>query len=137
VPDALPIPARPQPSARDVTYWTLRGLVAVGLAGSAAVHLVLYGQGWSDLRGVGPLFLVNGITGIVGAVAVLVWRHWLPLVAALAFGVVTLAAYYVSIGWGLYDVHETWSGTSQVLAEITEWVAVLASVGALVRERRR
>jgi hypothetical protein len=115
----------------------LRGLVAVGLAGSAAVHLVLYGQGWSDLHVVGPLFLVNGIAGIVGAVAVLVWWHWLPLVAALAFGVLTLAAYYVSIFWGLYGVNETWSGTSQVLAEVAEWLVVLAGAVALVRERRR
>lgn len=122
---------------RDAAYWSLRGLTAAGLLVSALVHLVLYGQGWSDLRGIGPLFLLNGVAGVVGAVAVLVWRHWVPLVAALAFGAATLAAYYVSYVWGLFDVQDTVVGTSQVLAAVAEWVVVVASVVALVRERRR
>lgn len=138
MPDATRLsPARPAASARDTTWWVLRGATAAGLALSAVVHLVLFGQGWSDLHVVGPLFLVNGVAGAVGAVAVVVWRHWLPLVAALAFGVLTLAAYYVSYRWGLFGVQDTVVGTSQVLAEVAEWVVVVASVVALVRERRR
>lgn len=114
-----------------------RGVVAVGVLLSADVHLVLYFDGFSDIKVVGPAFLLNAIGGIVIGVAVLLWRHWLPLLAAIGFGISTLAAFYISATVGLFGVHERQSGSQVVLAEIAEWVAIAGAVTALLAERRR
>ncbi|MGH3520325.1 MAG: hypothetical protein ACRDQ7_23660, partial [Haloechinothrix sp.] len=80
----------------------LRGLLAIGLLVSAAVHLERWFAGYRSIPSmiggqeyliIGPLFLVNVVAGVVIAIAVLVWRHWLPLLAAAGFGAATLVAF--------------------------------------------
>ena len=56
---------------------------------SAVVHLDLWAGGMKTLDVVGPAFLLNGVGGLVLGVLVLVWRHWLPLLGAVGFGVAT------------------------------------------------
>ena len=125
-------------TATSTTASTLgRGFAAAGVLLSADVHLVLYLDGFSHINVVGPAFLLNAIGGIVIGVALLVWRHWLPLLAAIAFGISTLAAFYISATVGLFGVHETFGGAQVVLAEIAEWVAIAGAVTALLAERRR
>ncbi len=51
---------------------------------------------------IGPLFLVNVVAGVVIAIAVLVWRHWLPLLAAAGFGAATLVAFLPDRTIGLF-----------------------------------
>ena len=69
-----------------------RGFAAAGVLLSADVHLFLYFDGYRDIKVIGPAFLLNAIGGIVIGIAVLVWHHWLPLLAAIAFGISTLGA---------------------------------------------
>ncbi|SDO97530.1 hypothetical protein SAMN04515671_2536 [Nakamurella panacisegetis] len=114
-----------------------RGLAAAGVLLSADVHLVLYFDGFSGIKVIGPAFMANAIGGIVIGLAVLLWHHWLPLLAAVGFGVATLAAYYISATVGLFGVHETFGGNQVVLAEVAEWVAVAGAVLALAAERRK
>ena len=114
-----------------------RGLAAAGVLLSADVHLVLYFDGFSDIALVGPAFLLNAIGGLAIGLAVLLWRHPLPLLAAIAFGIATLAAFYTSATVGLFGVHETFGGNQQVLAEVAEWVAIAGAVLALMSERRK
>ncbi len=114
-----------------------RGVAAAGVLLSADVHLVLYFDGFGDIEVIGPAFMLNAIGGIVIGIAVLVWRHWLPLWAAVGFGVSTLAAFYISATVGLFGVHETLGGNQVVLAEIAEWVAIAGAVTALLAERKR
>ena len=54
-----------------------RVLGAVALLVSAAVHLWLWIDGVRD-QSVGPLFLVNVVAGVVIAILLLWWRHWIP-----------------------------------------------------------
>ena len=105
--------------------WVLRGLTAAGLLLSADVHLVLYLEGYRDIVVVGPLFLLNAVSGIALGLLVLTWRHWLPLLGAIGFGALTLAAFYVSTTVGFFGVRETVGGTQQVLAAASEWVVVV------------
>ncbi len=114
-----------------------RGLAAAGVLLSADVHLVLYFDGFSGISLVGPAFLLNAIGGLVIALALLLWRHVLPLLGAIAFGISTLAAFYISATVGLFGVHETFGGNQQVLAEVAEWVAIAGAVLALMAERRK
>ena len=130
-------PRPPSRTPRERGAWFWRGLTAAGLLLSADIHLVLYLEGYADIRVVGPLFLLNAVAGLVLGVFVLVWQHWLPLLGAVAFGALTLAAFYVSTTAGFFGVNETLGGTQQVLAAVAEWVAVVGGTLALVVERRR
>lgn len=130
-------PVSPVPEGRALGAWVLRGLTAVGLLLSADVHLVLFLEGYRDIDVVGPLFALNAVAGLVLALLVLLWRHWLPLLGAVGFGTLTLLAFYLSTTVGFFGVAETVGGTQQVLAAASEWVAVVAGILALVVERRR
>ena len=130
--------APPEAGARrPVLATTLRAFTAAGVLLSADIHLVLYVEGYDQIDVVGPMFLLNAVAGFVIGVLVLVWRHWLPLLAALGFGAATLGAFYLSTTVGFFGVEETLGGTQQVLAAVSEWVAVVGAAAALVVERRR
>lgn len=113
--------------------WVLRVLVILGLLGSAWVHYDLYAnQGFSDVPNIGPLFLVNVIAGVVIAVAVAVWHHWLPVLAAVGFGAVTLAAYLISLTAGLFGVHELFTTSAELWGVITESGCIVFGLALIV-----
>lgn len=114
-----------------------RAVAAAGVLLSADVHLVLYFEGFGDISVVGPAFLLNGVGGLAIGLAVLVWRSWLPLLAAIGFGIATLVAFYLSATIGFFGVHETWGGNQQIVAEVAEWAAVVGAAAAGVLERRK
>lgn len=115
----------------------LRAGVAVSVLASALVHLQLWAGGMSAVPVVGPAFLLNAVGGAVLAVAVLLWRSWLPLLAAVGFGVSTLAAFGLSVTVGLFGVQERLLGVPQVVAGISEVAAVVLGLWALHREGLR
>lgn len=108
----------------------LRGLVVAGVLLSADVHLELWGEDYRYLHIIGPLFLVNAISGLVIALAVLAWRHWVPLFLAAGFGATTLVFFYITVTVGLFGYTEIASGTQQQLAQVGEYVAIVAAAAA-------
>ncbi len=68
---------------------------------------------------------------MVIAVLLLGWRHWLPALLAVGFGLATLGAFVVSATVGLFGVHEVWTGTPQVVSAVSEVVAVLGGAALL------
>lgn len=117
----------------------LRVLAAGGVLLSGVVHLELWAEGFRQTAVVGPLFLLNAVGGLVVALAVLAWRHWLPALAAAGFGAATLAAFLVSVYRGLFGVHEQFAGVPQQLALWSEGVAIGCGLAVAVLEsvRRR
>lgn len=113
----------------------LRVLAAAAVLVSAAVHLKLWLDGFRDISVIGPAFLLNAVGGLVIAVLLVTWRHWIPLVLALGFGLSTLGAYLISATMGLFGVHEVWTGVWVITAEVSEVVAIVTSVLALRKER--
>ncbi|GAB3477226.1 hypothetical protein [Amycolatopsis cihanbeyliensis] len=116
----------------------LRGLIVLGLLGSAWVHLDLWLVGYRDIEVIGPLFLVNVIAGVVIAVGVACWRHWLPALAAVGFGAATLGAFLLSVTVGLFGMQGVLDGSPQLLAALAETVCVLGGglwLLAMARER--
>lgn len=110
-----------------------RGLAAFGVLLSAAVHLELWDvEGFRDIPKIGPLFMANVIGGLVIGLGVLVWRHWLPALLAAGFGLVTVVAFWISVVHGLFGLKEIATGSSQVLAEIAEYVAIAFGLAAAV-----
>lgn len=118
-----------------------RGLAAAAVLLSAVVHLDLWDlEGFRGVHVIGALFVLNAIGGLLIGVAVVVWRHWLPALAAVGFGAATLAAFWVSVTVGLFGWREIATGPAQVLAEGAEIGAIVFGVAAAVlcwRWRRR
>jgi hypothetical protein len=114
-----------------------RWIAALGVLVSAVVHVLLYVDGYDTIAVVGPLFLLNAVAGVVLAVLLVVWRHWLPLVGGIGFGALTLLAFVLSTTVGFYGVSESFAGTNELIAAGSEIVAVVASAAALLRENLR
>ncbi|GHF26102.1 hypothetical protein GCM10017786_70410 [Amycolatopsis deserti] len=119
--------------------WLLRILVVLGLLGSAWVHYDLWAnEGFDDIDVIGPLFLVNVAAGVVIALAVLFWHHWLPVLAAIGFGAATLGAYLISLTpGGLFGVHERFVTSAERWGVVTEAGCVVFGVALLVAQRVR
>lgn len=115
----------------------VRIVTFAGVLLSAVIHFVLYFDGMSAYSIVGPLFLLNAVGGLGIAVAVLVWRHWLPPLGAVGFGALTLAAFLVARTVGLLGVRETTWYLTEVLAMIGDIVALVSGLVLLVRAGRR
>jgi hypothetical protein len=107
---------------------------AAALLVSAAVHLYLWFTGYRDVS-VGPMFLLNVVAGVVIAVLLLRWDHWLPAFLTLGFGAATLGAFIIAATVGLMGVHEKWQGFSVFAAAISEVVCIVAGGGLLLRQR--
>src|SRR4051794_18774565 len=118
--------------------WVLRILVVLGLLGSAWVHYDLWAnEGFSDIDMIGPLFLVNVAAGVVLALAVLIWHHWLPVLGAIGFGAVTLVAYVISLTpAGLFGVHEELKMASEIWGLVTEAGCVVFGIALLLVQSR-
>jgi hypothetical protein len=110
------------------------------LASSGAIHLQLWSMGYRTIPTIGPLFLLQGIVGVLLAVLLLIWRRLLVVVAGVGFMVATVGGLLVSVNFGLFGFRDTfaapYAGLSLVF-EITGAV-VLGVVGTvLVRGDRR
>ena len=111
----------------------MRMLAAAGVLVSAAVHLYLWFDVFRHTDVVGPAFMLNAVGGTIIAVLLVTWRHWIPLVLAVGFGVCTLGAFLVAATVGLFGVHENWTGWAVWTAAASEVVAIVAA-GRLLRQ---
>ncbi|WP_188037112.1 hypothetical protein [Actinotalea sp. JY-7885] len=112
-----------------------RGLAAASVLLSAVVHLDLWTLGLRAHPVLGPGFLATFVGGVVVALALLVWDHWLPVLATVGFGLATLGAYVMALTVGFLGVQEAGGGTPAVLSLVSEAGAVVFGVLALVAER--
>jgi hypothetical protein len=130
--------AQPTSGGNRVAQEVARGLAAAGVLLSADVHLDLWDlQNFRSIHIIGPLFLLNVIGGLVLGVVVLVWRHWLPALAAAGFGAATLAAFWISVTVGMFGFQEIANGSAQYLAEAAEIVAIVFGLAAAYLSRPR
>ena len=106
----------------------VRIVTAVAAAVSAYVHLKLWLDGMRDVSVVGPAFLLNAVAGVVIAVLLLTWRHWVPGFLAFGFGASTLGAFVMSTTVGLFGVKEQWVGGYVWAAAVSELVCILGGL---------
>jgi hypothetical protein len=111
-----------------------RAVAAVAVLVSAAVHLYLWFDGMRDADVVGPAFLLNAVGGVVIAVLLLAWRHWVPAFLAIGFGLSTLTAFVIAATVGLFGVQEVWTGWTVWTAAAAEVVAVVAGARVLAAD---
>ena len=115
----------------------MRWVLALSVLVSAAVHLWLWFDGYSDIELIGPLFMLNAVAGLMITVAVLVWRYWVPVLAAAGFGAATLLAFLLSATVGLGPIQLQVLRTWEVVAGVAEIVSVVVGLALLTRSLRR
>ncbi len=112
----------------------LRLIAAVAVLVSGWIHLRLWLDGTRDLDVIGPAFMVNAVAAVVIAVLLVTWWHWVPLFLTVGFGASTFAAFVISATVGLFDVNESFSGSYEWAALISEAAAVVFGVCAAWQE---
>ncbi|KAA1423321.1 hypothetical protein FE697_006815 [Mumia zhuanghuii] len=111
----------------------IRIVAALAVLVSAVVHLWLWVDGVKDQGVVGGAFLVNAFAGVVIAILLVTWMHWIPLFLTAGFGLSTFGAFLISATVGLFGVNTGWSWYAWVAA-IVEVLAVVLAVVAALRE---
>ncbi len=111
----------------------LRWVGAVAAVVSAFVHLYLWLDGVKNQGTVGALFVVNVVAGIVIAVMLVRWQHWIPLFLLAGFGAATLTAFLIAVNGSLFGIHTGWSWYAWVAA-VSEVVAIVVGVLAAAQE---
>ena len=111
----------------------MRMIVAAAVLVSAGVHLTMWFNGVRSQHVIGPAFMFNAVAGVVIAVLLVAWRHWIPLFLATGFGLSTLGAFIVSTTVGLFGVHDHWAGGYVWTAATAETVAILLGGTLLLR----
>ena len=128
---------RPAQIESPATRWTVNVLAWAGailVLLSGLVHLKLYGS-YKGISVIGPLFLAQGIVGILLAVALAVFRRlWLVLGGA-GFLVATAAGLLISVNFGLFGFQDSLAvpyATSSMVEEfIGGGVLVVAAIAFL------
>jgi hypothetical protein len=115
---------------------TVRLIAAAAVLVSAYVHLKEWLDGFRHVHVIGPLFIVNVVAGVVIAVLLVTWRHWVAPFLAAGFGASTLGGFVIAAQWGLFGDHEKWQGPYVWTAAASEAVAILAGVYLLAAQRR-
>jgi hypothetical protein len=115
----------------------MRMLAAAAVLVSGVVHFKLYFDWAHENDKVGPAFLLNAAGGLVIGVLLVTWRHWLPPLLAVGFGLSTIAAFVTAATVGLFGVSEHWTGFAVWTALVSEVVAVVAGAMILARESQR
>jgi len=126
-------PAAPTAVALGALVFTAYVFGAAALAGEAAVHIQQYAVVLHNVRGLGPLFLVNAgvsIAAIVGLV--FPPTRFLAALTGVASSAVALGALIVSYGRGFFGWFETGFRTPVEVALVSEVAAVICLSVALV-----
>ncbi|GAB3596819.1 hypothetical protein [Microbacterium tumbae] len=112
----------------------LRIVAAVLLAATGIIHLYLVLTGTGGL--LGTLFVLNGVAGVVLAVA-LVWLRGgllrLAAVLSVLFLVASIVALLLSLTVGLFGITETWSNPFVVASLVVEALGVVATALCVAR----
>jgi hypothetical protein len=116
-------------------------LVIVAGAGltvySGYIHLYLWGRQpfpYSAIPTIGPLFLLQGIVGILLGVLVVATRRLFAVLLAAGFMVVSVAALVIDVEVGMFGFQDSWSvpyATGTLYWEIVGAVLLLIAAGAL------
>lgn len=131
----MAIPSMSAPSLSDATPVAIRVFVAVALAATGLVHLVLASSYGAASAVVGAAFVVGGVVAFAAAAWLLVRDSDIAWDLAAAVSAAMLGGLLLSATVGLFGIETPQLTTSHVVAVVTE-VAVLVAWAA-TRLRRR
>jgi hypothetical protein len=123
--------------------WPISALCWLGsalLIVSSVIHLHLWSTGYRHIPTIGPLFLLQGVAGIVMAVAVAVWRQVVVTTVAALLAVGTIGGLVLSVEVGLFGFKDSFSAPDATLSLVVEAAAFIvfaaASVAGILGSRR-
>jgi hypothetical protein len=128
---------RPSALESRAARWAVLALTAIGaafLVWSAVIHLELWGDGYSDISVIGPLFLAQGIGCIVLGVAIVAFRSLALLAAGAVAGAATAVGLLLTVHVGLFGYTESLSvpyATLSLAVEFTAAFVLLLATGLL------
>jgi hypothetical protein len=111
----------------------LFALGAAAVAVSASIHLHLWLDSYSGIATIGPLFLLQAISGYVLALAVVVLRRPVVALAGAGFLLATMVGFVLSVNGGLFGFQEQWSAPFAMAAFVDEAVGSALLLAVLVR----
>jgi hypothetical protein len=117
---------RPNALESRTARWTVLALTAIGaafLVWSAVIHLQLWGDGYSDISVIGPLFLAQGIGCVVLGVAIVAFRSLALLAAGAVAGAATAVGLLLTAHGGLFGYTESLSVPYATLSLAVEFTA--------------
>ena len=103
---------------------------AAFLVWSAVIHLMLWGDGYSDISIIGPLFLAQGVGSIVLAVAIVAFRRLALLAAGAVTGAATAVGLLLTVHVGLFGYRESLAVPYATLSLAVEFTAAFVLVVA-------
>jgi len=117
-----------RPNALSSRTARLAVLALAGVGGgfliwSSVIHLMLWGDGYRDISVIGPLFLVQGIAGIIVGLAVVAVRSLALLAVGAATGLATAGGLLLSVCVGLFGYTESLSVPYATLSLAVEFTA--------------
>jgi hypothetical protein len=119
-------------TVRVVTTLTLLAGAALA-ATSGAIHLHLWADlGYRTIPTIGPLFLFQGIAGVVLAVALAASRRLLAAAATAAFMVATIGGFLLSDYVGLFGFSDTLAAPWAGMALAVEIAGAMVLAGGCV-----
>jgi hypothetical protein len=104
---------------------------------SGYIHLYLWGRQpypYSAIPTIGPLFLLQGIVGILLGVLLIATRRLFPVLLAAGFLVVSAVALVIDVEVGMFGFQDSWSvpyATSTLYWEIVGAALLLIVAGAV------
>lgn len=117
----------------------MRFLSAILLLAIGGIHLFLVVDGTGGVLGV--MFVLNGLAGIVLAIAILALRGRLQMLATvlgLLFAIASLLALVLALTVGLFGIRETWDYMLVPQTVVIDAVAVVVlAVTTVLTLRRR
>jgi hypothetical protein len=122
---------RPSALRSRAARWAVLALAATGaafLVWSAVIHLELWGDGYSDISVIGPLFLAQGIGCIVLALAIVAFRSLALLAAGAVAGAATAVGLLLTVHVGLFGYTESLSVPYATLSLAVEFTAAFLLV---------
>ena len=137
---------RPAQIESAAAKWTVNVLALAGailVLLSGLIHLKLYGS-YKGISVIGPLFLAQGIVGILLAVALAVFRRLWLILGGAAFCVATAAGLLISVNFGLFGFQDSLAVPYATSSMVEEFIGggVLVVTAAIVfllgrKEQRR
>jgi hypothetical protein len=125
-----------------------RVAITVLIAGGAAcvvysgyIHLYLWGRQpfpYRDIPTIGPLFLIQGIAGILIGLLVVISRRVGALIIGAGFLVVSVVALVIDVEVGMFGFKDSWVvpyAKSTLYEEIVGAVLLLVAAGVLAWSR--
>jgi hypothetical protein len=97
---------------------------------SALIHLHLWDTGYRHIPTIGPLFLVQGVAGLVVAVVVAVTRRPIAALAGAVFAAGTILGLVLSVEVGLFGFRDSFGAPYATSSLVLESVAVVVLVAA-------